>query len=152
MKTPPLKRLLTAAVSLACLAAADQSMAGLLGYWTFDNGTYDDSSGLNHPAQAGAGTQAPIFSTDVAVPLAGRPNSRSLDMRNRTVPDAGTNCYAVVPGSSNLFNAYNAGANASSSFTVSCWVKGWPVDQWVPFVSKNGEGNGWQVRRNGSEY
>ena len=135
--------------SLALSPLTDSANAGLLGYWNFDGGSYADSSGLAHPAQAGPGTQAPIFSTDVAVPFAMRANSRSLDMRNRTTPSTGTDCYAFIPGSSALFNAYNAGANASSSFTVSVWVKGWPADAWVPFIAKNGEPNGWQVRRNG---
>jgi hypothetical protein len=122
--------------------ASEDANADLLGYWNFDGDSYADSSGLGNAAQAGPGTQAPIFSTDVAVPFAGRVNSRSLDMRNRTVPTTGTNCYAVVPTSSSLYNS-------AGSFTVSVWVKGWPTDSWVPFVSKNGEGNGWQVRRNG---
>jgi hypothetical protein len=148
MKTPP-KRLLSAAVLGCCLIAASEVNAGLLGYWTFD-GNYDDSSGQAHPGQAGPAPQAPIFSTDVARQFAGNPNARSLDLRNRVTPDTGTNCYAVVPGSGALFNAYRTGANPSSSFTVSCWVKGWPVDQWVPFVSKNGEGDGWQMRRSGA--
>lgn len=137
------------AMLAACFASIAPVQAGLLGYWTFD-GNYDDSSGQGHPAQAGPTPQAPLFSTDVARQFAGNPNARSLDLRNRATPDTGTNCYAFVPGSGNLFNAYNNGANASSSFTVSCWVKGWPVDQWVPFVAKNGEGNGWQVRRSGA--
>ena len=130
----------------ACLALSplnETAHAGLLGYWNFDGDSYSDASGLGNNAQAGPTTQAPIFSTDVATPFANRTNSRSLDLRNRTTPTTGTNCYAVVPGSSSLYNG-------GTSFTVSVWVKGWPTDAWVPFVSKNGEGNGWQVRRNGA--
>lgn len=125
------------------------SGAGLLGYWPFD-GNYNDLSGQNHPAQAGPAGQVPVFSADVAWQFKANPNARSLDMRNRVSPTTGNNCYAFVPGSQSLYNAYNAGANATSSFTVSCWVKGWPTDNWVPFVSKNGEPNGWQVRRSGA--
>jgi autotransporter-associated beta strand protein len=126
------------------------SYANLLGYWNFDGDSYADASGKERDAQAGPGAQAPLFSTDVARPFAGRSNSKSLDLRDRTVPSTGTNCYAFVPGSGSLFNPHNASTNPSSSFTVSLWVKGWPVDAWVPFISKNGEPNGWQIRRNGA--
>lgn len=137
--------LLRAAAVAAALVAplVGSAHAALLGYWNFDGDSYADSSGAGNNAQAGPGTQAPIFSTDVATPFATRTNSRSLDMRNRTTPSTGTNCYAVVPGSGSLYNS-------SGSFAVSFWVKGWPVDQWVPFVAKNGEPNGWQVRRSGA--
>ena len=104
--------------------------AALQGYWTFDN-DYLDSSGNARPAAAG--TTAPVFSTDVAPQLAGA-SARSLDMRS-----AGR--YAYVPGSGPWFNF-------TGPATVSFWVKGWPTASWVPFISKNGEGSGWQVRRN----
>ena len=35
--------------------------------------------------------------------------------------------------------------------TVSAWVKGWPERGWNPFISKNGEENGWQMRRHGGD-
>ncbi len=143
-KIPPF---LLAAATLA--GGLSSARATLLGYWTFD-GDYGDSSGQAHPAQAGPGTQAPVFSTDVARQFSGNPSARSLDMRNRTTPSAGTNCYAFVPGSGSLYNPYNATTNPTSSFTISCWVKGWPTTEWVPFVAKNGESGGWQVRRNGA--
>ena len=30
--------------------------------------------------------------------------------------------------------------------SVTCWVKSSNLDDWVPFVSRNGEANGWQMR------
>lgn len=140
MKLPrfPVKALLGSA--LVSWIACGSSHAALQGYWTFDN-NYNDSSGNARNAAAGPGTQAPIFSTDVPPQFAGS-GGASLDLRNRTSPSTGTNCYASVPGSGPWFNF-------TGPATISCWVKGWPTDSWVPFISKNGEGNGWQVRRNG---
>ena len=123
--------------------------ADLVGYWTFDNESYNDASGLNNHAQAGPTTQAPLFSTDVPLTLSGRANARSLDLRNRTTPTAGTDCYAFVPGSGSLYN-FTPPSGQQQKFTISVWVKGWPSDAWVPFISKNGEPNGWQIRRNGN--
>lgn len=130
------------AVSLA------SAHAGLIGYWNFD-GNYNDLSTGNHPAAAGAGTQAPLLSTDVPRQFSSKANARSLDIRDRSTPDTGTNCYAFVPSSGSLYNM-------PSSFAISCWVKGWPVagNQWNPFLSKNGEPNGWQLRKSadGNEF
>jgi hypothetical protein len=36
----------------------------------------------------------------------------------------------------------------NSAMTVQVWAKGWPSG-WNPFVSKNGEAAGWQLRQNG---
>lgn len=137
-------RSLTGYALLACALLTSShniAQAGLLGYWPFDN-DYTDRSSANRTAQAGPGAQAPVFSTDVPLQLAGRSNSRSLDMTS-------ANRYAEVPGSEAFYNPYHVTNNPSSSFTVSCWVKGWPAASWVPFVSKNGESAGWQLRRSG---
>ena len=37
------------------------------------------------------------------------------------------------------------------SISVSVWVKGWPASNWVQFVAKNGEAEGWQIRRQGGK-
>ncbi len=123
-------------IAIALLLTTLPGMAGLQGYWTFDN-TYNDSSSNARHAAAGPAGQVPAYSTDVAPQLAGA-SSRSLDMRTTVA----ANAYAYVPGSASLFNF-------TGPATVSCWVKGWPVDSWVPFIAKNGEGNGWQIRRSG---
>lgn len=131
----PLRRALGGRVASTLLFfAVLPAYAGLQGYWTFDS-TYADSSGNSRNASAGPAGQVPAFSTDVAPQLAGA-SSRSLDMRTSVA----ANAYAYVPGSAGWFNF-------TGPATVSCWVKGWPVDSWVPFVAKNGEANGWQVRR-----
>ncbi|MFP6886911.1 MAG: LamG-like jellyroll fold domain-containing protein, partial [Opitutales bacterium] len=36
-------------------------------------------------------------------------------------------------------------------FSISTWVKEWPDGGWEPYVSKRGEGNGWQLRRRGGD-
>jgi hypothetical protein len=137
---PHLPGYLCPVISFVLVLLSLSARAGLQGYWTFDN-TYNDGSGNARHAAAAAGTAAPIFSTDVPPQLAGA-GAASLDLRNRATPSVGTNCYATVPGSGPWFNF-------TGPATVSCWVKGWPTDSWVPFIAKNGEANGWQIRRNG---
>jgi hypothetical protein len=62
---------------------------------------------------------------------------------------AGGNRWATVPGGPTGNDLYDMGTN---SFTVSAWVRGWPGANWVPFVSKRGEGGqGWQLRRRAGE-
>ena len=39
---------------------------------------------------------------------------------------------------------------ANNSITVYCWVKSNGTGDWEPFVAKNGESGGWQLRKRGS--
>jgi hypothetical protein len=53
-----------------------------------------------------------------------------------------SNSWATDPGYVNTFDD-----GLATSFTVMTWAKGQP-GTWNPFVSKNGESQGWQLRRN----
>lgn len=109
------------------LVTAPVASGALLGYWTFDDDTIDDSFGpYNGVLNSGA------YSSDTPATLAG---GRSLDL-------TGGDHYAYLPGT-------GPGAfNLANNLSVSTWVKGWPGDDWHTFVSKNGEGTwGWQLRR-----
>jgi len=109
------------------LGLTSSTYAGLTGYWTFDGDSVTDLSGGHHGTLVGG-----AYSTDVPAALAG---GKSLDV-------TAANSYAVIDqGSENDFDL-------ARNITVSAWVKGWP-GTWNPFVAKNGEANGWQVRRHG---
>jgi len=75
------------------------------------------------------------YSTDVPAALG---SGKSVDL-------TGASDYVIIDSI-----AHAAGTDPfdlGTGFTVSCWIKGWPGN-WEPFVSKNGEGNGWQLRKN----
>jgi hypothetical protein len=62
---------------------------------------------------------------------------------------AGGGRYATVPGGATANDLFEMG---SDSFTVSAWVRGWPGGNWLPFVSKRGEGGqGWQLRKRSNQ-
>ncbi len=108
--------------------------ADLVGYWTFDDDTSDDSSGNGYHGTMVGGS----YSTDVPTALAG---GKSIDLT------AGDHYVTVDQGVANGSPEFNFTLN----MTVSCWVKGWPGN-WEPYISKHGESAyGWQFRRYSGE-
>ncbi len=101
-----------------------------LGAWTFDDGSAGDSSGnLYHGDLLGAGGAINNADTPWGV-------GQSLDL-------TGGDAYVDVTtdfGDNFVFNL--------DTMSVAAWVKGWPGN-WSPFISKNGEESGWQMRRHG---
>lgn len=120
----------TLVVLLMALVAAP-ARAGLIAYWTFegasDTAREADKTGAGHDITRYSGA---AFGADV--PTGG--GSYALDCTP-------SNAYAIVGGNENDFDL-------GSSITVTAWVKGWP-GAWNPFIAKNGEPNGWQVRNHG---
>ncbi|NQU20845.1 MAG: hypothetical protein HQ567_06145, partial [Candidatus Nealsonbacteria bacterium] len=108
-------------------AAVDPVPGTPKGQWTFDANSADDSSvGAYHGTVSGAG-----FSGDVPPTLTGK----SLDLTG------GDHYVTVTTGvGENVFDM--------DTFTVAAWVKGAPGN-WNPYIGKNGEENGWQMRRHG---
>ena len=142
-------RTLAAAAGL-CLALAGPMQAALVGHWTFDNSAnpWAETSG-HQPAGTHDGT--PIGTaggTTVwsAEGHAGGKTGGSLDLT------AG-NCALRIMNTS---QAQDAGYQPTfddgleNGMTIAFWAKGFP-DTWAPWVSKNGETFGYQVRRAGSE-
>jgi hypothetical protein len=103
---------------------------GIVGYWPLDN-NLNDVSGNGHNGNDQNGIT--FDNGDVPTPLG---SGYSINM---TGSDRG------VRIDSDMGSAFNL-----DTLTVSCWVKGWPNDDGEPFVSKNGEGTGWQLRKNNS--
>lgn len=125
--------------------------SGLIGWWNFNEGNADaGAGGIKDLATTGGNHDATLtgsggtFSSDVPAALTGS-GSRSLDLT------AGG--YAVVDSFAG--DAGDANFNTGGALSVSFWLKGFPTgtvdpDVWNPFVSKNGDSAGWQVRRLGT--
>ena len=104
---------------------------GLIGRWTFDDGTVQDLSPFGHSAVLVGGT----FSDDIP-PLLGGGKSIDLSQGNH---------YIAVNDTSPAGNVFD-----SAHITVAFWVKDAKREAtWESFISKRGEtGKGWQVRYN----
>jgi len=109
---------------------------GLVGRWTFDDETINDTAGFalgNHNGTLSGG----LYSDDVAVA-----GGKSLDL------STANNHYAVIDQFTGT--AGEDDFDLGTAMTVAAWVKGWPNGNWESFVSKRGENNeGWALRRNG---
>jgi len=122
-------RLLAIAALGALTLAAAPAQAALVGLWDFENTLNDVSGNANH----GTGFNSPTFVADVPGALGG--STRSLSFSGAA--------HVVIANEGN----FDLGANIS----VSTWVKGGLPGTWDPFISKNGEPNGWQLRRHGGD-
>lgn len=133
-------RISTAAFVVAGLLgmACGTAQAALVSYWTFNADNVNDTAGFVSGAHNGTlGGPSPSFSSDTPAQLAG---GRSLNL-------TGADNYAII--NSFTGSASHADFNFGTAMTISVWVKGWPDNDWEPFVSKNGEAGGWQIRRAG---
>jgi fibronectin-binding autotransporter adhesin len=100
--------------------------SGLVGLWTFDDSTGADTSGNGYNgSQLGS-----VSYSNTDTPL-GTGNSLDLTGGDAAITVADTD------------NAFDGG----QSMTIAYWAKGNP-GSWSPFVSKNGENDGWQSRKN----
>ncbi len=107
--------------------------AELIGYWTFDSDTCEDSSGNGYDGTMNGGG---YDGADVPTALSG---GKSINL------SAGDH-YVIID--SIAYGAVDDPFNFDKSMTVSFWAKGWPNGQWEPFISKRGENNkGWHARR-----
>lgn len=118
----------------------------LVGFWNFNEGNAEPGAGgvLDLATDDGShdGTMTGgILSTDVPEELAGA-GARSLDL-------TGGGSHVIIDTFSGGADDDDFDAIKAQALSVSVWVKGWPAGNWLPFVSKNGEANGWQIRRQG---
>jgi len=123
-------RTITASGGTLTISVPQYATSGLVGRWTFDGSNANDSSGNGWN---GTAVNAPTYSsTDVGVA-----GGKSL------VLASASSQYVKVDtgGSQTVFNG-------GTAMTISAWVKGWP-GAWNPFVCKNGEPAGWQMRNSG---
>ena len=122
------------------------AQASLVGHWTFDNASkpWEESSGYRAAGvHDGSPINAAAWSAD------GRPGTLAPGSLDLTAGDCGlrinNTSLAQDPGYQATFDDVLANA-----MTIAFWAKGFP-NTWDPWVSKNGEAVGYQVRRAGSE-
>ena len=98
-----------------------------LAYWTFEDESMDSVI---------AGSPASI--------IVGDPNFMSDGVVGDCIEfDNGVDFFYTEPTEVAYFD------NCDYSMTVACWIKTDDDQNWCPFVAKNGEGEGWQLRQNG---
>ncbi|MEM6732835.1 MAG: LamG-like jellyroll fold domain-containing protein, partial [Myxococcota bacterium] len=144
-----------------CLAGSVAN-AELIGYWSF-YGTLEETSGFTpsgtHDAVVGTGD--PTFSNDTPARLGGmsmffdgddalkvlNSNQNLVDNPNGTGgPDSTGSNPTYLPTFSRDLDEVGSG------MTIAAWVKIDPLsspnqNSWEPYISKNGEGGGYQLRR-----
>lgn len=116
----------------------------LIGHWVSGATNLADTAGFTpsgtHDGVAeGANAALLAYSTDVPPDFSGK----SL---NLTAGNVGVRINNTKTGDGASYTNTFDTASIRSKFTVSFWAKGFPA-AWAPWVSKDGEGNGWQVRR-----
>src|ERR1039458_7442803 len=141
-------RTLVAAAGL-CLALAGPAQAGLIGHWTFDDSAnpWVETSGYRptgtHDGEPIGTAGATVWSAEGH---AGGRTGGSLDLT------AGNCALRIMNTSLTLDVGYQPtfDEGLANGMTIAFWARGFP-DTWAPWVSKNGESVGCQVRRSGSE-
>ena len=112
---------------------------GLIGNWGCDESLADTSGYAPYGTHDGIAQGTVGFSTDVPAGFTGN----SLDL------SAPGNNGVMIANTSTVDAGYRGTFDNPilTRFSVSFWAKGFPASDWNPWVGKNGEGNGWQVRR-----
>ena len=130
-------------LGVATFSQTARSAPALVGQW-FTTNTLADVSGYTpagtHDGYDVAGTGSYVFTNDVPPNKIGQ----SLLLFN------GDTGIAIANSSINdgaYVNTFDEGL--TNAMTVALWAKGWPSG-WNPFVSKFGEGPGWQLRNDGA--
>jgi hypothetical protein len=140
----PIGSTTTSNINLTILTPTPPPSANVVGEWLAGGQTYQDVSGYTpagtHDAGLVGGTGAHYWTNDV--PPAAPPGSMSLHLSGDGL---------VVSNSSTLDAAYEPvfDVGISNAMSVTFWAKGWP-GSWNAFVSKYGEGPGWQLRNDGN--
>ncbi len=98
-----------------------------LAYWTFEDDSLDS-----------------VVPGSPASVIVGDPNFMPDGIVGNCVEfDSGVDFFYTDPAQVAYFD------NCDYNMTVSCWVKTDDTQDWCPFVAKNGEGEGWQLRHFG---
>ncbi len=141
-----LSQILRGAAALTLVSAAMPALHGaatdgLVGYWSFDDGTLAETSGFTPP-----GTHDGLAVGTVAY-IQG-PSGRALDLTAANTAVKIKNSNANDAGYQGTFDQLLY--NSAQGFTIAAWVKGLP-GTWNPWISKAGEAtSGYQLRRHGA--
>ncbi len=131
-----------AVAALVSTFASTSSAQTLVGRWITGSESLTDTSGFRAPGThdgvaVGSNAAALAYSIDVPAGFSGK----SLDLTANNVGVLIGNSKVGNTGYTNTFDTLLA-----NQFSVAFWAKGFP-GVWGPFVSKNGESSGFQVRR-----
>ena len=123
--------------------AARVNASNMLGHWIGGTASLADTAnyvapGVYDGAIVGAGTYS--FTNDV--PPGAPSGAQSLYLINAGVAISNT----VASDAGYVVDTFDG--NIKNQFTIAFWAKGNP-NSWDPWVSKNGEGSGWQMRKLG---
>jgi hypothetical protein len=138
-----------AALGISCLLVAP-ARAGLVGLWTFDDQTLNETSGFQPP---GTHDGLPIGNVGYTTGVRGTPGA--LDLRNSFGAVKVKNSHNNNPGGTgpegNYQDTFNERLYSSpAGFTIAFWAKNRPKDDWSPWIARKGEADwGYQVRRRG---
>ena len=125
----------------ALFAAATPAKADLVGHWFSGAANLSETSGYRaagtHDGVAVGTTANLAFSADVPTGCTGQ----SLDL---TLGNVGVSINKSATTDTGYLNTYDS--VIQSQCTVAFWGKGFP-GVWNPWVSKDGETNGWEFRR-----
>ncbi len=116
----------------------------LLGHWISGTASLADTANFIAPGTfdgAIDGVGNFYFTNDVPPNATG---AQSLYLFNNDTGVIISNTATADPGYQSTFDN-----GIQGSFTLMFWAKGWP-GQWNPWVSKNGESSGYQLRQDGS--
>ena len=130
---------------------------GLVGHWTFDDQTLDESSGFQDDGVHDGVAVGTIAYTDdtpaggFALDMTADGNSLVQVMNSNMIVGGA----AMSTGEQNVtYQTTFDPPELGNGFSIAFWGRGTP-GRWAPFVSKNGEGrfggNGYQVRRRNLE-
>lgn len=117
----------------------------LVGHWLTGDADLADKSGYTltgtHDGVAvGDNPSQLAFSNSVPAGFSGE----SLDL---TANSSGANVGVAITNSSTSDAAYQPTFDNPLAFSVAFWAKGFPTPNFNPFVSKDGEDSGFQIRR-----
>ena len=115
----------------------------MLGHWISGTASLADTAnyvapGVYDGSIVGGGTYS--FSTDV--PPGAPSGALSLNLQGAGIAISNT----VAADAGYVLDTFDG--NVKNQFTIAFWAKGAP-NSWDPWVAKNGEGSGWQMRRLG---
>ncbi|MGC3959764.1 MAG: LamG domain-containing protein [Verrucomicrobiota bacterium] len=124
------------------ITVSQPNINGLVAYWNFNSQTLAETAGFQptgvHDGQAiGSVAFVPGLNGGYALDLR-QPNT-SVRIKNSALSDSNYR---------NTFDNFLYGS--SGGFTLTCWVKGMPLNNWAAWIAKNGETAGYQLRRAGN--
>lgn len=115
----------------------------LIGYWEFEN-NLNESSGYT-TSGTHDGTAVGSISYAAGPTSVHSSFGQALDLSG----SEGVRIDGTNSGESGYQDTFDTTINNAGAITVSLWAQGWPGSNWSPFLGKNGESVGYQLRRRG---